>query len=131
MKKTVFAALALFFALAGIILASSTFSKIDHATIQYWSPDTGGYGDESYITDKSSLKEIREIMNKARHEKRQSEKAQSANIRMTLVYEDNREEKIYLWKESGQFTIFTSGERDGTYYLSDGDATKGLENLLK
>ncbi|MGD7044913.1 hypothetical protein ACQCT8_10310 [Jeotgalibacillus proteolyticus] len=131
MKKTVFAALALFFTLASIILASNTFSKIDHVAIQYWDQDTGEYGIQAYITDKSSLKVIRESLNKASHEKRQSEMSQSANIKMTVFYEDNKEEKIYLWKESGQFTIFTSGDRDGTYYLSEGKAKDRLEEVLK
>ncbi|TDL30933.1 hypothetical protein E2R51_16555 [Jeotgalibacillus sp. S-D1] len=131
MRKSVLAAIVLFFALASIILASNTFTKMEKISIQHWSQDISGYEEAIYINDKSTLKKIRKILNDSIHENHQSEMAQSANLKLTLFYEDNKQEKIYLWEESGQYTIFTSQDREGTFSLKDNDSKGELKDLIK
>lgn len=131
MKKSVIAATVLFFGLAGMIFASDTFTNIEKLSVQHLSEETNQYSTKTYITDDSSLEKIQKILNDAPYKNKQSEMAQQANVKLTISYENGKQEKIYLWEESGHYSIFTTSERDGTYELKNRKAKETLKGIIE
>ncbi|TFE02214.1 hypothetical protein [Jeotgalibacillus salarius] len=130
MRKPVIIALVLFFGLAGMIFASNQFEKSYAATVQYWDEEKQLYGEESMVLNDEEQKELREVLNSSDYQSRQSEMAVVADVKLTFTYEDNRRESIYLWKESGQYSRFTSSEKDGTFTLKNSNAKKTIGEIL-
>jgi len=131
MKKSVLAAIGLFFGLAGIIFASDPFTNIDEISVQHWNEESNQYSTKTYIDDDSSLSEIQSILNEAGHKKKQLEMAQQADVKLTISYDNGKQEKIYLWKESSLYALFTSSEREGTYQMYDRKGKEALKSIIE
>lgn len=130
MRKPVIIALVLFFGLAGMIFASNQFEKSRVATVQFWDEDLKVYEEVSMVLNDQQQKDLRVVLNSSDYKARQSEMAVFADVKITFTYEDQRNESIYLWKESGQFTRFTSSEKEGTFILKDSEAKRTVEEIL-
>ncbi|MFB1082746.1 hypothetical protein [Jeotgalibacillus sp. JSM ZJ347] len=130
MRKPVIIALVLFFGLAGMIFASNQFEKSRIATVQFWDEDSQVYEEVSVVLNDQEQKELRSVLNSSDYKARQSEMAVVADVKLTFTYEDNHSERIYLWKESGQYSRFTSSEKEGTFILKDSEAKRKIETIL-
>ncbi|MBM7579337.1 hypothetical protein [Jeotgalibacillus terrae] len=130
MKKPVIIAFILFFGIAGIIFASNQFEKSRVATVQFWDEEMQVYEDISIVLNDKEQKELRTVLNQSDYKARQSEMAVIADVKLTITYDDNRQESIYLWKESGQYSRFTSSEKEGTFILKNSEAKRTIEEIL-
>lgn len=130
MRKPVIIALVLFFGLAGMIFASNQFEKSRIATVQFWDEDLQVYEEVSMVLNDQQQKDLRAVFNSSDYKATQSEMAVVADVKITFTYDDQRKESIYLWKESGQFTRFTSSEKEGTFILKDSEAKRTVEEIL-
>ncbi|KIL51338.1 hypothetical protein KP77_08500 [Jeotgalibacillus alimentarius] len=130
MRKPVIIAFILFFGLAGIIFASNQFEKSRVATVQFWDQEMQVYEDISIVLNDEEQKELRTVLNQSDYKARQSEMAVIADVKLTITYDHNRQETIYLWKESGQYSRFTSSEKEGTFILKNSEAKRTIEEIL-
>ena len=132
MKKWLFTFLVL-----GIIfflsytIVSHGFSDIEKIAVQKHNIDGKEIGKEKIIEDKSTIKKVTRILNRANHKRNTKyEMAYHSDYEVTIFYKDKSKDVLGVWKKSGPYTQFFRQSNSDWYKIKNDNRRKELIKIL-
>ncbi|MDF2556327.1 MAG: hypothetical protein K0R71_155 [Bacillales bacterium] len=86
---------------------SNGFSNIDSIKVQKYDESSNEYNDGKVIKDSNSIKNFTKTLNRANQEKNAFySTAHRDDFKVTITYEDDTTEVLFVWKDFGGNTTF-------------------------
>ncbi|MBS4193177.1 hypothetical protein KHA94_24075 [Bacillus sp. FJAT-49705] len=117
--------------ISGFAIFSNGFSNIESIKVQKFDKDTNEFDEGKVIKDSSSLKTFTKILNRANHERNVFYKmAYPEDYKVTLTYEDDTIEELYVWIAFGNSTFIKRPTKNDVFRIKNDSHRKEILELL-
>jgi hypothetical protein len=116
---------------SGFVFFYNGISDLERLKIQQYNHKTESYEKGKVVSEKSSIKTFRRILNRARHETRTRYKMAYPDDCNTVTYQDQSKDTFLVWKSSGRYTHIIRTGRNDSFKISDEGNRRELMKLLK